>query len=60
MERIEKKIAHDEDSYIQNSMCQQELNPPFGNLMSGWEMMLEGTRPDTNKGKERIYSRAYD
>ena len=59
MERLEKRLANEEEQYIQSTRGNpQDLNPPFGNLMSGWELILEGVRPDVHKGKERIYSRA--
>ena len=42
--------------YIQDSTSPPESVPSIGNLISGWETILEGKGPDKKKGSERIYS----
>jgi hypothetical protein len=56
----EKRLYREEDEYLKSSMSRstEAQVPQFGNLVSGWEGILEGTRVDTAKGKEKIYSRA--
>ena len=56
----EKRLYREEDEYLKSSMSRHSdaQVPQFGNLVSGWEGILEGTRVDTTKGKEKIYSRA--
>jgi hypothetical protein len=56
MERTEKRLNREEDDYLQTTMLHQ--TPPFGSLISGWEGILEGTKVDVHRGKERIYTRA--
>ena len=57
----EKRLYREEDEYLKSSMSRstEAQVPQFGNLVSGWEGILEGTRVDTAKGKEKIYSRAW-
>ena len=56
---VEKRLAREEEEYLRVSMgARSDSVPQFGNLVSGWEGILEGTRVDMNKGKEKIYSRA--
>lgn len=56
LERSEKRLNREEEDYIQTTMLHQ--TPPFGSLISGWEGILEGTKVDVHRGKERIYTRA--
>jgi hypothetical protein len=57
---LERKVYKEEEEYVRTSIARgsDTSAPQFGNLISGWEGILEGTRVDTNKGREKIYSRA--
>ena len=55
LERSEKRLNREEDEYIQTTMLHQ--TPPFGSLFSGWEGILEGTKVDVHRGKEKVYTR---
>lgn len=53
----EKRIFADEAEYFSLSL-QSDSAPSFGNIISGWEGLLEGRAPDKKRGAERIYSGA--
>jgi len=57
---IEKKIHSNESMYIQNTTLQNPQTSSmfggFGNLMSGWEGLLEARSVDKKRATERIFS----
>ena len=53
----EKRLAAEEAEYFKLSM-QSPSAPSFGNLVSGWEGLLEGKVPCKKRGVERIFSGA--
>jgi hypothetical protein len=58
LRECEKRIATDEGQYFQLSILSSTA-PTFGNLVSGWEGLLEGKQiPDKKRGVDRIFSGA--
>jgi hypothetical protein len=53
----EKRLAAEEAEYLKLSM-QSPSAPSFGNLVSGWEGLLEGKVPCKKRGVERIFTGA--
>lgn len=53
---MEKRVASEEATYIDyaTAMGQQSI----GNLLSGWEALLEGKAMDRRKAAEKIFSGA--
>jgi hypothetical protein len=54
---VERRINQEENDYIFFS-AKSPNAPSFGNLLSGWEGLLEGKAPDKQKATEKIYARA--
>jgi hypothetical protein len=57
LREVEKRIFADEAEYFTLSLA-SDTAPQFGNLISGWEGLLEGRASDKKRGSERIYSGA--
>jgi hypothetical protein len=54
LRECEKRLSHEEGQYIQNTGSTYT----FGNIISGWEGLLEGKAPDKKRSSERIFSGA--
>ena len=57
LREVERRIYTDETEYFKLSLAGDSA-PVFGNLVSGWEGLLEGKAPDKRRGAERIFSGA--
>ena len=59
LRECEKRIAVEEGQYFQLSLLANTA-PAIGNLVSGWEGVLEGKAvPDKKRGVDRIFSGAW-
>ena len=58
LRETERRIFADEAEYFSLSVTRADTAPAFGNLLSGWEGLLEGKGSDRRRGQERIYSGA--
>ena len=56
LRETERRIYADEGEYFTLSVTRPDTAASFGNLLSGWEGLLEGKSSDKRRGVERIYS----